>query len=117
MPKILPWRTRTYPCVDCGRSFLPPVGSQRSLVVRSGTVLCLECKAKREIAQTRQIIPCDHCGRRLARKNLLFGKSYKESLLVCPACYETQHDPFDEHIWEDWTHEDFDADYEAGYWW
>jgi DNA-directed RNA polymerase subunit RPC12/RpoP len=112
MPKILPWRTVTYPCVDCGRPFLPPVGSQRSLVIRTGTILCLACKAAREAAYASEVIPCEHCGRELPRAELLYGKSYKVTQMVCPDCYALQHDPFDEL-----DPEDEEADREAGFWW
>ena len=116
MSKILPWRLARYPCVDCGQQFLPPRGSQRALVVRTGTVLCDGCKAKREVAYANEVIPCDHCGRLLSRTELLYGKAYKVSQMVCPDCYELQHDPFD---WEgqEIDLEDEEADRNAGYWW
>ena len=109
MPKILPWRLEKYPCVDCGKRFLPPMFSKRYIVIRTKTILCDDCDHKREIAHAAEIIPCDHCGKRLPRSQMKYGKSYKESQMICEDCYDTQRDPFDD---EDEDDEGYD-----GEWW
>ena len=97
MPKILPWRLVYYPCVDCGACFLPPPGSQRADVVLTQMILCSDCEKRREVASAAEIIACDHCGTMLPRSEMLYSKSYKVSQMICPDCYDTQHDPFDEY--------------------